>query len=191
MGDPVDGRADIYALGCMLYRCLTGRTPYEAETAFAMMQGHALAAIPDVMRAARVPVAPGVKVAIERALRKKPEERFQTAREMRTMLELVKSSLVPDDEAPTMAWSAKAEPAPAPAVAPVNPAPPPPPVAAAPQKPKLTVHAAPRKAKPSAPVADSTADYAPLPTNKMPKWLPWAIAAVVVAAIVASVLAWK
>ena len=104
MGDEVDGRADLYALGCILFRCLAGRTPFEAESAFATMQGHALAPVPDLTQKARGPVAPGLKAAIEKVLAKEPKQRFQHAKEMRERLELVRSSLVPDDEAPTMAW---------------------------------------------------------------------------------------
>ncbi len=191
LGDDVDGRADLYALGCILFRCLAGRTPFEAETAFAIMQGHALAPVPELADVARLPVAPGLKAAIVRALAKPPAERFQSAREMRGTLELVRASLVPDDEAPTMAWSAQPPPpapaapppillAPTAALPPVEPPRAPPPVAA---KPKLTVTVTPRPA----PVED----YAPLPTHTRPKWLPWLLGAVALAGIVGSFLAWR
>jgi serine/threonine-protein kinase len=37
---PVDGRADLYALGCVAYWLLSGRTPFEAPTAVAMLMQH-------------------------------------------------------------------------------------------------------------------------------------------------------
>ncbi len=251
MGDEVDGRADLYALACILFRCLTGRTPFEAETALQMMQGHALAPVPDVALASRLPVAPGLKSAIERALAKNAKERFQSAREMRATLEIVKSTLVPDDEAPTLAWDTRpkstvqpgaslraAAPAPIPKPKPVtlvpptpsvnaaasawpiappkaapaaktasaaaawpvappspSPAAPPaaPPAVRAPAKPTLTVVAdAPKKrAQAAAPARSREDEYAPLPKPGLPTWLPWAIGAGVVAAVVASFLLWR
>jgi serine/threonine protein kinase len=217
MGDDVDGRADIYALGCILFRCLTGRTPFEAETAFATMQGHALAPIPDLSKAARLPVAPGLKAAIEKMLAKSPKDRFQSARELRTTLELLRSSLVPDDEAPTMAWTASPQLQTKPAAKQqdgpltIVQAPPsepetkvtkPLPQAKRAQaslpgpapKPLLTVTPS-RKPKKSAQAAtpgmDEAAEYAPLPQRGMPGWLPWAIGAAIAAAVLASFLAWR
>ena len=204
MGDDVDGRADVYALGCILFRCLTGQTPFEADTVLAIMQGHALSPVPDVAQLARLTVAPGLRAAIEKALAKRPDDRFQSAREMRTVLELVKGSLVPDDEAPTLAWRADQMADMAMKVPVLAPKP-----VAVPQAtgmhagtqerttakqalapkagPKLTVVAAPRKAK--AAVVEEA--YEPLPTSTTPKWLPWAIGAAATAAIVGSILAWR
>jgi serine/threonine-protein kinase len=65
--DAIDGRSDVYALGCVLYEMLAGEPPYTGETARAILARHALAAIPSV-RAARPEVSAGVDAAIVRAL---------------------------------------------------------------------------------------------------------------------------
>ena len=39
-GEPVDGRCDVYALGCMIYEMITGRMPFEASTVMAMLTKH-------------------------------------------------------------------------------------------------------------------------------------------------------
>jgi serine/threonine protein kinase len=39
-GEPLDGRADIYSLGCVLFHCLTGEPPYARESEIAVLQAH-------------------------------------------------------------------------------------------------------------------------------------------------------
>ncbi len=48
LGGRVDGRADLYALGCLLYALLAGRPPFRAATPVATMMMHANDPVPDV-----------------------------------------------------------------------------------------------------------------------------------------------
>ena len=77
-GDPVDARADVYALGCMLYQMLTGRVPYPRDSEPAKMYAH-MSEPPPSMRQ----VAPQVPVAFDevvaRAMAKEPGDRYPSA----------------------------------------------------------------------------------------------------------------
>jgi serine/threonine-protein kinase len=72
---------DIYALGCVLFQMLTGELPYTGATEQVMM-GHLLRPIPSIIERSQGQVPPPVQDIINRALAKKPEDRFQTAGEM-------------------------------------------------------------------------------------------------------------
>lgn len=96
-GESGDERADIYALGVILYECLTGQVPYEGDTSVAVLLKHISAPIPSLS-----PIRPTLPVAydrvIARAMAKDPEERFQSAHEMWKALE----TLTVDETAPTL-----------------------------------------------------------------------------------------
>ncbi len=70
----VDGRADIYALGCVLYEMLAGEPPFGGPTAQAIMARHA-AEPPRSLRVVRKDVPEAVERAILAALAKAPEDR--------------------------------------------------------------------------------------------------------------------
>lgn len=72
---------DIYALGCVLFQMLTGELPFTGATEQVMM-GHLLRPIPSILERSHGQVPPAVQDIINRALAKKPEDRFQSAGEM-------------------------------------------------------------------------------------------------------------
>ena len=72
----VDGRADVYALGCVLYEMLTGATPYSG-TALQKMWAHVNLPAPSLADAA--PAAAALDPVVQKAMAKAPEDRFQSA----------------------------------------------------------------------------------------------------------------
>jgi tetratricopeptide (TPR) repeat protein/tRNA A-37 threonylcarbamoyl transferase component Bud32 len=76
----IDGRSDIYALGCVAYEMLAGQPPFTGPTAQAILARHAVDPVPR-LHTVRGTVPPPVEQAIERALAKVPADRFSTADE--------------------------------------------------------------------------------------------------------------
>jgi serine/threonine-protein kinase len=84
--EEIDRRADLYAVGVVLYRLLTGRLPFKADTAVAMIQSQ-LADAPLPVREARPDLPEWIQPVLSRALAKSASERFQSAEEFRLALE--------------------------------------------------------------------------------------------------------
>ena len=80
-GKPVDARTDIYALGCVLYECLTGRVPFHRDDDAATLWAHLVDSPPPVT-GARSDLAPAVDEVISRAMAKAPEDRYDSCHEL-------------------------------------------------------------------------------------------------------------
>jgi len=79
-GRSVDGRADIYSLGCVMYECLTGRVPFVKDIDAAIIWAHVeeQPTLPSVIRAE---LPSGIDDVIMRAMAKQPEDRYHSCRE--------------------------------------------------------------------------------------------------------------
>ena len=80
-----DSRADIYSLGCTLYRLLTGKNMYDGETLVQKLMAHQNKPIPS-LAAQRSEVLPALVAIFERMVAKQPEDRFQTMSEVEAAL---------------------------------------------------------------------------------------------------------
>ena len=71
-GKPVDGRADVYSLGCLLYECLTASVPFPKSSELAVLWAHVNEPPPPLQ------AYPGLEPVLKRALAKSPDDRFAT-----------------------------------------------------------------------------------------------------------------
>ena len=80
-GGEVDGRADVYSLGCLLYECLVGQPPFRGDSDIAVVFAH-LEADPPAPSAQRHALPAALDAVIARALAKEPEQRYPSCREL-------------------------------------------------------------------------------------------------------------
>jgi eukaryotic-like serine/threonine-protein kinase len=85
----LDGRSDLYAVGCVLYEMLAGEPPFTGPTAQAILAKRFSAPIPS-LRTTREAVPEGIDRAITRALARTPADRFATAADFTRALDEAK-----------------------------------------------------------------------------------------------------
>ncbi|MGH7513392.1 MAG: protein kinase domain-containing protein, partial [Gemmatimonadales bacterium] len=84
-GDPVDHRADLYALGCVAYEVLAGRPPFTGSSAQELIAAH-LADVPEPLAELRAGLPQSLSDVVMRLLAKRPAERPQSADDVSRVL---------------------------------------------------------------------------------------------------------
>jgi predicted Ser/Thr protein kinase len=80
-GGEVDARTDVYALGCVLYECLSGQRPYERETEVAVMHAH-LSQPPPKLTTVRPELTEALDAVIATALAKEKDARYASSSDL-------------------------------------------------------------------------------------------------------------
>ena len=88
MGDEIDARADLYAVGCVLYECLTGKTPITADTPITLI-ARVLEDVPMEPRIVNGEVPEALSALVMSCLSKKPEGRPQTAAQLHDLIDAI------------------------------------------------------------------------------------------------------
>src|SRR5262249_1301763 len=102
-GDALDERADVYSLGCVLYECLTGQSPFPRATDVALLWAH-VHEEPTPPSQARAELPRELDTVTARALAKEPGRRYRSAGEL---LAATRSALRLVDSAPVDAPSSR------------------------------------------------------------------------------------
>ncbi|MCI0521997.1 MAG: protein kinase, partial [Chloroflexi bacterium] len=101
-GETPDSRSDQYSLGVTLFEAVSGRPPYEADSAMTLMMMHLNDPLPD-LRQLRPEVPPGLVAVIEKALAKGRDERYASMAEFASALRGVMAALLSAAPAVTLA----------------------------------------------------------------------------------------
>ncbi len=94
MGLRFDARSEIYSLGCLMFEALTGRVPFVGEDPLALISQHSNQPIPLMKDVADVPPPPELEDIVRKCLAKKPDDRYQTMRDLNADIETAEKSML-------------------------------------------------------------------------------------------------
>jgi serine/threonine protein kinase len=121
----IDGRADLYAVGAIIFQMLSGKLPYESTTPLGLAMKHITEPVPSIVQV-RPDLPPTYDRVIETAMAKDPAQRFQTGHELSIALDTVTKEITappPPTAPPVTSPGAVARPSTPPPLARVTPPP--------------------------------------------------------------------
>jgi len=104
-GQPADARSDVFALGVLMFELLTGRRPFGGDTAWATMNATVNTDAPDVSRL-RPETPSALARIVSRALARRPEDRYATAREVANDLAVLRAPATAPLQRSSRRWGA-------------------------------------------------------------------------------------
>ncbi|MDZ4836844.1 MAG: protein kinase [Candidatus Melainabacteria bacterium] len=88
-GEQLDGRSDIYSLGCVMFELFAGRPPYRGENAISTIAMHLNEPIPTISEGSDAKFPDGLEEIISKTMAKDPQDRFASMEELREKLALL------------------------------------------------------------------------------------------------------
>ena len=105
-GGEVDGRSDIYSLGCVLYEMLAGNPPFTGANPQAVIARH-MVEQPAPLRTVRPSVTAPLEAVVRKALAKSPADRFASATKFRAALQRARAGAVASHDGGATRWSTR------------------------------------------------------------------------------------
>jgi serine/threonine protein kinase len=115
-GWPVDARADVYAIGCVLFEMVAGQPPFKRENEYATMYAHT-SEPPPTLTSLAPGAPPALDAVIARALAKEPDDRFPSAGDFARAVSAATVGQAPAEPERTVAVGRAAPPPPPPTIA--------------------------------------------------------------------------